>query len=666
MQPMSVIRTILILLFIGMALTACKKDFAPTAYEQYPAAQDADLWTNYSLEATTFKLWSPVAEEVQVKLYAQGNGGKPLEQFSMQEMSQGIWQLKVEKDLHGTYYTYQVKTAGKWLEETPGIYATAVGVNGKRAMVLNLKTTDPENWDQDKGPTVKSPNDIILYELHVRDITQHEHSGSSYRGKFKGLVETGTTNKEGLSTGIDHMQELGITHVHLLPSFDYKTVDETALDKPQFNWGYDPQNYNVPEGSYSSDPYHAEVRIREFKEMVKGFHDKDMGVILDVVYNHTGDTEGSNFNLEVPGYYYRHTKDGRWSDAASCGNETASERAMMRKFMIESCKYWVREYHVDGFRFDLMGIHDLETMNLLSAELKQINPDIIIYGEGWTAGESPLPEAQRALKKNTKKLHLISAFSDDIRDGLKGSVFVDDSKGFVNGAPGMEESIKFGLVGSIAHPQVNIDKVNYSDSAWAREPWQAVNYVSCHDNHTLFDKLKLTNKDASLEELKQMQKLANAVVLTSQGIPFLHAGVEMLRTKNGEHNSYNLPDSINQINWDWKSLHQDVFTYYRDLIALRKAHPAFRMPTADMVTAHLEFINTDPGLIGYKLKDNANGDSWKNIIVYYNARKSPVHIPLQGDWKMATDGNSFSLQDSSGVSKEVTIPPVSMVILYQE
>lgn len=665
---MFVSRKIPVLLFaICMAFTSCKKDLTPLTYNNYAAAEEANLWTEYSPERTTFKLWSPVAQEVVVKLYAQGDGGQPLEQFQMKKGNQGLWKLSVNKDLQGVYYTYQVKTAEKWLDETPGIYATAVGVNGKRAMVLNLATTDPENWEQDKGPEVKSPNDIILYELHVRDITQHESSGSSSRGKFLGLVESGTKNSDGLTTGIDHMQELGVTHVHILPAFDYRSVDESKLDQPQFNWGYDPQNYNAPEGSYSSDPYKAEVRIREFKEMVKGFHSKGMGVILDVVYNHTGETERSNFNLEVPGYYYRHTKDGKWSDAAACGNETASERAMMRKYIVESCKFWVKEYHIDGFRFDLMGIHDIETMNLLSAELKKLNPDIVIYGEGWTAGDSPLPETERALKKHTHRLQHIAAFSDDIRDGLKGSVFEDESKGFVSGAKDTEESVKFGIVGSIQHPQVNAGKVNYSKAPWANEPWQAVNYVSCHDNHTLLDKLKVSNKEASPEELKRMHKLANAVVLTSQGIPFLHAGVDMLRTKNGEHNSYNLPDSINQIDWNWKTVHKDVFDYYKGLVALRKAHPAFRMPSAAMVNEHLEFIKTEPGLIGYHIKGNANGDSWKNILVYYNARKSAVNIPLEGYWMIASDGEKFELGATKQIAdRQVTVPPVAMVVLYQE
>ncbi|MBA9076854.1 type I pullulanase [Rufibacter quisquiliarum] len=634
-------------------------------FEQYPTPTDANLWTEYSPQQTTFRLWSPVAEQVLVNLYDKGQGGRPKQKFPLQKGEKGLWQATVQKDLNGVYYTFQVKTGGKWLAETPGIYATAVGVNGQRAMVLDMASTNPAGWARDKGPEVKSPNDAVIWEAHVRDLTSHPSSGSSQPGKFLGLVEAGTRNSHGQATGIDHLQELGVTHIHLLPAFDHRSIDETALDKPQFNWGYDPQNYNVPEGSYSSDPYRAEVRIKEFKQMVKGFHDRGLGVILDVVYNHTGLTQGSNFNLEVPDYYYRQTADGQYSDASACGNETASERAMVRKFIIESCKFWAKEYHVDGFRFDLMAIHDLETMHQLSAELRKINPNLIIYGEGWTAGASPLPDAQKALKANTHQLAHVAAFSDDLRDAIKGSVFDDKSTGFVSGAHGTEESVRFGVAGSVPHPQVDISRVNYSKAFWAREPWQAVNYVSCHDNMTLFDKLKASRPDASPALLKKMHLLSNAIVLTGQGTPFLHAGVEMLRTKNGEHNSYNKPDAVNQINWGWKAEHQDVFTYYQQLIALRQAHPAFRMPTAAQVNQHLEFLKTRSGLVGFRLKDHAHGDTWKKILVYYNGHEHAAQITLDGTWEVAAEGKTIDLNGSRKVSGHLAVPPVSMLVLFQ-
>lgn len=648
-----------------MSVFSFKKDKLHLKEDDFPPHLQADLWTTYSPEGTIFKLWSPLAEKVALKLYEKGDGGAAQEIYLLKKEPQGLWKLKVDKNLNGTYYTFQVKVKGVWLEETPGIYARAVGVNGERAMVLDLASTNPPGWEQDKGPAVGAPNEVVLYEVHVRDLTIHPNSESSYPGKYAGLTEEGTTNKEGLTTGFDHIRELGVTHIHLLPVFDHNSIDERALDKPQYNWGYDPLNYNVPEGSYASDPYRAEVRIREFKQMVKAFHEKGLGVILDVVYNHTALTENAYFNREAPAYYYRHTHDGKWSNASGCGNETASERAMMRKFMIESCSYWVKEYHIDGFRFDLMGIHDIETMNQLARELKKIRPDIILYGEGWTAGASPLPDHQKTLKANVFKMEGIAAFSDDLRDGVKGSVFEGQSRGFVSGAGSTEESIKFGVAGCINHPQLHFHQVNNSGSYWARQPWQSVSYVSCHDNLTLYDKLKVSCPEASEEEIKKMHLLANAIVLTSQGIPFLHAGVEMMRTKQGAHNSYNLPDSVNQIDWSWKSKNKEVYAYYKKLIALRKAHPAFWMPTAELVNRQLEFVATEPGLVGFQLKDHANNDSWKNILVYYNARNSAANIALKGAWRVAAEGESIDLNGQRKVEESVRIPAISMLVLYQ-
>ncbi|MCJ8165077.1 type I pullulanase [Pontibacter sp. E15-1] len=630
-------------------------------YDDYPVYPDENLWTSYTPAGTAFKLWSPVATEVAVNFYAEGDGGSLLDRFMMAEKKAGLWQLYLTKDLQGLYYTYQTKVNGVWLEETPGIYATAVGVNGKRAMVLDLASTNPDGWETDSGPALASPNDAVLYEVHVRDLTICKNAGNRTPGKYLGLVEAGTRNAEGLATGLDHMKELGITHVHLLPVFDFCSIDESALERQQYNWGYDPLNYNVPEGSYSSDPYHAPVRIREFKAMVQGLHQSGLGVIMDVVYNHTGTTDDSNFNLEVPGYYYRHTGSGGWSDASGCGNETASERTMMRKFIIESCLFWVQEYHIDGFRFDLMGIHDLETMNQLSDTLRRVRPDILLYGEGWTAGASPLPEEERAIKANTYKMRQIAAFSDMLRDGLKGSVFDARDKGFVSGARGMEERIKYGVVGSIRHPGVHADK-----SPWAGAPWQAVSYVACHDNQTLYDKLKASTEKEPETDIISMHLLANAVVLTSQGIPFLMAGEEMLRTKRGEHNSYNLPDYINQIDWAWKTAHPDVFGYYTALIALRKAHPAFRMPTTSMVAEHLRFVPSAPGFVGYYIEGHANSDSWKNIAIFYNANKTQVRVELEGTWQVAVAGRSVHAEGMQQVHGPVLMQGLSMLLLFQE
>ena len=635
-------------------------------YNDYPTPIPANLWLDYSKESTKFKIWSPAAEKIQLHLYKEGDGGEPIETHLMETHPNGIWEKRIEDDLNGTYYTYQVQVDGKWLDETPGIYAQAVGVNGKRAMVLDLESTNPKGWDADKGPQIKYMNEAIIYELHIRDITIHPESGSGMPGKYLGLVEEGTKGPKGIATGIDHIKELGITHVHLLPTFDNYSIDETKLDTAQFNWGYDPNNYNVPEGSFSSNPYKAEIRIKEFKEMVKTFHDNNIGVILDVVYNHTGRTEDSNFNLENPGYYFRQWEDGKLSDASACGNETASERAMMRKFIVESVVYWAEEYHLDGFRFDLMGIHDITTMNDVTKALEKVNPNIFVYGEGWTAGDSPLIIESRALKQSMKQMPRIAAFSDDIRDGLKGSVFDDKSTGFVSGAVNTEESVKFGIVGCIEHAQIDYEAVNYSNAPWTNEPWQSISYVSCHDNHTIYDKLKVSRRDATEEEIVAMVKLGNAVVMTSQGTAFMHAGAEMLRTKKEEHNSYNLPDSINQIDWNWKVQNSNVVTYHKNLIALRKQHPAFRMISANDVRSNLEFKKVENGLISYQISNHANGDAWNNIFVVYNARTQAVNYEIDGEWQLAVMGDEFYFEGGKIIEASVEVPPLSMLVAFQE
>ncbi|MEP2279455.1 type I pullulanase [Maribacter sp.] len=655
----------LLISIVFMCFSSCNQHKNNTDYSSYPTPVNENLWPQYSQKSTLFKLWSPNAEEVILKLYKTGNDTKSYIKYSLTKDDYGIWKINVDGDLNGTYYTFQVKSDNKWLNETPGIYAQAVGVNGNRAMVVDMEKTNPKNWQNDNSPSLNHQNEAIIYELHIRDMTIHPQSGSSLPGTYLGLVEPGTKGPNQIATGIDHIKELGITHVHLLPTFDHYAIDETKLTTPQFNWGYDPQNYNVPEGSFSTEPFNAEVRIKEFKQMVQSFHDNGIGVIMDVAYNHTGKTDESNFNQEVPGYYYRHWEDGSYSDAAACGNETASERAMMRKFIIESVLYWTKEYHIDGFRFDLMGIHDIETMNQLSKAVLEINPDALLYGEGWTAKDSPLPEEKRALKKYTHQLNSIGAFSDDLRDGLKGSVFKDKSLGFVSGAKNTEESIKFGIVGAIQHPQVNYKSVNYSDAPWTNEPWQAINYVSCHDNHTLFDKLKISRPNADFKSLIAMDKLANAIVLTSQGTPFLHAGSEMLRTKNGEHNSYNLPDSINQLNWNWKNDYKDVFLYYKDLIKLRKEHPAFHMTTAVQVREHLRFQEVNDSLVSFTLVDNANNDSWKNILVIYNASHEKINYKVEGVWQEAISGSTFDLTGTRTLYGNFDVPALSMYIAFQ-
>ena len=643
-----------------------KKEY--NSFDEYPVREDALTEMEYSPAETKFSLWAPTAEEVRVLLFESGNEGSASNTFPMEMGENGTWNISIKEDLKGKFYTFDVKVNGKWLGDTPGIMAKAVGVNGKRAAVLDLRSTDPEGWENDVRPPLKNYADITVYEMHHRDFSLDSVSGIQNKGKFLALTEQGTTSSSGEKTGIDHLKELGITHVHLLPSYDYASVDETKLDKAQYNWGYDPQNYNVPDGSYSTDPYKPDVRIREFKQMVQALHKAGIRVVLDVVYNHTFNTDESNFERTVPGYFYRQTKDGQWANGSGCGNETASDRAMMRKYMIESILYWINEYHIDGFRFDLMGIHDIETMNEIRAAIDKIDPSIFMYGEGWAASSPQLEADRLAMKANVEKMPRIAAFSDEMRDGLRGG-WDDDTKGaFLVGEPGHEMSIKFGIVGAIEHPQVISDSVNYSKKPWALQPTQMISYVSCHDDMCLADRLKATMPDASVEELAALQKLAETFVFTSQGVPFIFAGDEMMRDKKGVHNSYNSPDSINTIDWKNKTAHKDVFEYVKGLIAMRKAHPAFRMGDADMVRRQLEFLPVEnTNVVAFILKDNANGDSWKNIIVALNSRAEPVKLDIpSGKYTVICKDGKINMKGLGQVSgDELMVPARSAMIIHQ-
>lgn len=649
-----------------VSCTPAKNEYA--SYELYPVRTGSLTEMEYTPANTKFSLWAPTADEVRLMLFEVGEGGHAYETVSMTLGEEGTWTANVDKDLLGKFYTFNVKVDGKWLGDTPGINAKAVGVNGKRAAIIDLSATDPEGWSADVRPALKSPADIVLYEMHHRDFSIDPASGIKNKGKYLALTERGTVNPDKLSTGIDHLVELGVTHVHLLPSYDYASVDETKLSDNKYNWGYDPQNYNVPDGSYSTDPYNPAARIKEFKQMVQALHKAGIRVVLDVVYNHTFNTSDSNFERTVPGYFYRQKADGTWANGSGCGNETASDRPMMRKYMIESVLHWIDEYHIDGFRFDLMGIHDIETMNEIRKAVDKVDPTIYIYGEGWAAEAPQYPADSLAMKANVHEMPGIAAFSDELRDGLRGP-FSDNHKGaFLAGLPGNEESIKFGIVGAIQHPQINYDLVNYSKSPWALQPTQMISYVSCHDDMCLVDRLKSSVPELTPALLARLDKLAQTVVFTSQGVPFIQAGEEVMRDKKGVHNSYESPDSINVIDWKRKTTNGDVFTYYKRLIDLRKSHPAFRMGDAEMVRKHLEFLPVEESnLVAFRLKDNANGDKWKDIIVAYNSRNEVAKLTVpQGKYTIVCrDGNIDSRGLGTVHGTEVSIPAQSALIMYK-
>ena len=639
-------------------------------FSTYPTYDGDDLELAIDRNGYHFCLWSPMADSARVNIYKHGQGRNLITTFLLdKDEATGTWRATSTDNLMNRFYTFQIKIGDRWLDETPGVWAKAVGVNGKRAAIIDFAKTNPEGWGDDRGPQVQSITDAVIYEMHHRDFSMHPNSGIANKGKFVAMLEEGTLSLNDQPTGIDHLKELGITHVHILPSFDYMSVDETQLPSNIYNWGYDPINYNVPDGSYSTNPADPYCRIREMKEMIMALHEAGIGVIMDVVYNHTGITEGSNFELTAPGYYYRQRPDGTYSDASACGNETASDRPQMRNFIVNSVKYWVREYHIDGFRFDLMAIHDTVTMNQAAAAIKEINPSAFIYGEGWMAGSSPLPIEQQALKVNVAKMTGIAVFSDDIRDAVKGHYSNEGDRGFASGKPGNEETVKIGIVASTAHPQVDYSKGNNAKAPYATSPQQIINYVSCHDDLCLTDKLDISMQGSTENERINTAKLAQTIVFTSQGTPFMFAGEEIFRSKQRVHNSFRSPDSINAIDWNQKEKYRDLFDYYRNLIAMRKAHPAFRLRTADEVARHIKFDETkSDNLISYSITGNAGGDTWKEIKLVFNGANEAQTVNIKkDDWTIVAQDGRIDM-NGLGTTRggSITLPPHTALILATE
>ena len=574
----------------------------------------------YMGDRTEFAVWAPDAEAAQLRLYHSADEDEAaFKTVNMKLGKGGLWKAVVKDDVKGALYSFQVKKDGAWLEETAGIAAKAVGVNGMRGAVVDWDETDPEGWDEDRSPEIR-PSDIIVYEMHHRDFSIHPSSGISNKGKYLALTEEGTKNPDGLATGIDHLKELGVTYVQLLPSTDFATIDETRLEDNQYNWGYEPLNYNAVEGSFSTDPYNPTTRIREFKQMVQALHKAGFRVILDVVYNHTTNAANTGFERTMPGYFYRMREDGTFFNGSGCGNETASEQEMFRKYMIESLEWWMKEYHIDGFRFDLMAIHDIDTMNEISERLHAIDPAVVIYGEGWAAESPAYPAEQIALKANTYMLDKVGAFSDNIRDAVRGPLGCENA-GFMDGVAGNKENVEFGIVGGIEHPQVTVE-------AWTDNPLQHVSYVSCHDDHCLRDRLEEAAKATEKQRLR-MVKLAQTAVYTSQGIPFIFNGEELYRHKQGVKNSYNQPDAINAIDWTYKTKYSDLVKYYSELAAIRHAHPGFCLGDPDLVREKLQFIDVDdPCIVAFRISGLEGIDTAKSLTVVLNGSKKHRKIAI--------------------------------------
>ncbi len=644
-----------------------KKEYEITMPDYYSSAefekqftyQGEDLGPSYTAQRTVLRLWAPTAKQVSVNLFADGDPEAqpgPDETLPMTMDANGTWVATLEGDRNGTYYTYTIKLEDR-VTEAVDPYARAVGINGQRAMILDLNKTNPEGWDQDADPNGGKPiTDAVIYEVHVRDLTMDESSGVNQRGKYLGLIETGTKTPGGMATGLDHIKKLGITHVQLQPVYDFGSVDERGPE-PQYNWGYDPVNYNVPEGSYSSDPYHGEVRVREFKQMVQGLHNQGLSVVMDVVYNHVYDGNSFCMNQIVPGYFSRPGANG-----SSCGNDTASERAMVRKYIVDSVRYWVEEYHIDGFRFDLAGLLDVDTVNEIVTEVHKDHPNVIFYGEGWNLNTVPTKEGvDLATQSNADKTPNFGYFSDDIRNLLGGSPF-NMGRGYVSGAWGKEEDLQ---------------RLFLAQSGWTQNPCQTINYAACHDNYTLLDRITLATPEASEEGRIRMHILAAAIYLTAQGVPFIYGGEDFLRSKPKEDgsfdgNSYKSPDEVNSIKWSSLENAEGSTTtdFYRGLIAFRKAHPILRMTDPEEIKNRIVPITEglDPNVVAFRLNgEGLAGETAKDMLVIFNAGSKETTVTLpDGVWGVYAAGQTADVAPVGSVSQETKVAPISAMILIWE
>lgn len=624
-------------------------------FEKTNTYTGCDLGATWSAEQTLFRLWAPTADTVQINLYQSGNSDAKdlLETLAMTKDVQGTWTASKAGDLNGIYYTYLVHVDGKDIEACDP-YARTTGVNGERAMILDLASTNPAGWDEDKDPNFdKTITDAVIYELHVRDLSMNENSGIEHKGKFLGLAERGTKTPDGNSTGLDYIKNLGVTHIHLLPVYDYGFTDET-LPLPQYNWGYDPVNFNVPEGSFSTDPYQGAVRVAEMKQMIKTLHDNGLSVVMDVVYNHVYDGEEFCFNKIVPGYFSRINADGVWSDGSICGNDTASERNMVHKYLVDSVCYWADEYHIDGFRFDLVGLIDVKTINAITTEVHKKHPNVIFYGEGWDMPTELTKDCELAIQPNSPKMPAFSFFNDTIRDLLRGNIQKDTAPGYVAGADTAKEVLNACFMGM---------------PAWAANPYQCINYVSCHDNHTLFDRIALTAPKASTDDRIRMNRLAAAFSILSQGVPFFHAGEEMLRTKPDgkggfDENSYRSGDEVNAFRWEnlAKADYAKTIEYYRGLIAFRKAYSSLRLKYRKEVVNAVEMIPfRNSQAVVFKVADDA-----QDILLIFNASTDTVNVNLpDGTWNIMIQDDIAGTDVLAAKEGCVDVSPISATVLVQ-
>ncbi len=636
--------------------------YSESYFEEEYTYDGDDLGVSVSGNVTTFKVWSPLATKVSVNVYKSGTKGTDdkIDTYDMEKTDKGVWIVEVSQDLTNSYYTYSVTNKDETVEACDP-YAKSTGVNGDRAMIIDLEATNPEGWENDKNPNAGiSITDAIIYELHLRDMSADASSGITNVGKYLSLTETGTTNTNGESTGLDYIKDLGVNYVHIMPMYDYGSVDETKLDEPQYNWGYDPVNFNVPEGSYSTDPYDGTKRVSEAKEMVKALHDNGISVIMDVVYNHVYSGEDFCFNEIVPNYFSRVNTYREFSNGSGCGNDTASERSMVKKYIVDSVTYWANEYHIDGFRFDLVGLIDVDTINAAIEEVHKTNPDVIFYGEGWSMKTSVTKKSiQMTTQSNSALVPGFAFFNDYFRDNVRGS-----NSSTLSGY-GTGDVSTIGAIKSMLAAKTN----------WTTNPSQIINYSGCHDNNALFDKITMSHPEATIDEKAAMNKLVAAITLTSQGTPFLMSGEELLRTKVDESgtvssNSYNATDFVNSIKWDTlnNATYQNVRDYYKGLIAFRKAHAGLRMQTAAEVDENITIMDNAPDdVLAYEIKGGANGEASDGIFVIYNGTSSVANVPIpQGVWTIYVNGETAGTTALGTATTTVAVDAMSAMVLVLE
>ena len=628
-------------------------------FEKKFTYKGTDLGNTYKKGSTSFRLWAPTATSVELLTFNTPNSGVK-DRYPMKSDRQGTWVYNLKGDQDGLIYAYSVEVYGE-INQAVDPYARAAIANGTRSVVVNLASTNPKEWSRSKPKFSGKPTDAVIYELHVRDLSMDKSAPfpDNVRGKFSGLTYFNLKGSAGQPVGVGAIKDLGITHLQLLPIYDYASVDEL---NPTFNWGYDPLNYNVPEGSYSSDPTDPKARITELKSAIQALHGQGIRVIMDVVYNHVYDAASFSQSKIVPGYWFRTDSDGRLTSASGCGNDSASERAMVRKFIVDSVKYWATEYNISGFRFDLMGLHDIKTMQEVRKELTKIDPTIIIIGEGWNMGTHP--DEIRSNQRNIKKLDGIAVFNDQIRDGIKGSVFTSSDKGFATGAYSKKKSVMAGIVGNSEFSSSLVPTFT------TLSPAQSVNYVEAHDNNTLEDKLGLSLSTTDPDLIASYHRLASSIPLLAQGIPFIHAGQEFQRSKDGDSNSYKSSDAINSMKWNLMTKNATTRDYFKGLLEIRAKHPGFRMASTSQLKSNFAFINSPDEVIAYMIKASALQDSWGTIVVIHNAKNSTVKIdlPAKADWNIVVEGISAGTKTLRTVkgADVIDVEALSTMVIYSK